>query len=89
MLLVILSMTFLPIKEVGKLLSSNQLVEELSPEVHENKPLNNFGNEVIHFHTEFSYGNNLYKTTDISFIQLTDNIPSHPSVEIHVPPPNC
>lgn len=89
MLIVILSMTFLPIKEVGKLLSSNQLVEELSPEVHECKSINSFGNEVIHFHTDFSYGPNLYKTTDIIFLQQTDHIPSHPSVEIHVPPPNC
>ena len=87
-LLLALSITFLPLQEVGKLLCSNQLVEELSPEVHDNKPMNSFGKEIIHYHSEFNCIDESVNHKQLTFLLLHDIIPSHPSVEIHVPPPN-
>ena len=89
LLIMILSITFLPLQEVGKLLSSNKMVEELSPEAHDSKSTTNYGSEVIHFHHDFICSIDGTSYVSQEFLQLADNIPSHPSVEIHVPPPNC
>lgn len=79
----------LPIKEMGKLLFNNQIVEE--------HPVDGCGSDTVKLAKEFKYYNHddaalkfapeLY--LNIVQYRLFEDIPSGPAREIHAPPPNC
>ena len=78
----------LPIKEMGKLLFNNQIVEE--------HPVDG-SCDTVKLAKEFKYYNHFDAALKFSpelFLnivqyQLFEDIPSGPAREIHAPPPNC
>jgi hypothetical protein len=89
LLILTLAVTVLPIKQVGMLLSSNQLTEEISehggdqPE----KKQTNY-NPVYCFFGGHSTASSYYFLNHLPFARYSSNLPIHPDGEILVPPPN-
>ena len=89
-LLVLMGTQLLPIKEMGKLLFNNQIVEEHPAD-------GSCSNDNVKVGKEFKY----YKQFDnflkfspelylnIIQYQFFEDIPAGPAKEIHTPPPNC
>lgn len=79
----------LPIKEMGKLLFNNQIVEE--------HPVDGCGGDTVKLAKELKYYN--HDDPSLKFApalylrivqyQLFEDIPNGPAREIHAPPPNC
>lgn len=85
-LLALMVSQLLPIKEVGKLLFNNQIVEE--------HPVDAGGDHVkiakeLKFCKQFDELQfNSQLVLDVIHYQLMEDIPSNPAQEIHAPPPN-
>lgn len=85
-LLALMVSQLLPIKEVGKLLFNNQIVEE--------HPVDACGDHVkiakdLKFCKQFDELQfNPQLVVDVIHYQLMEDIPSNPAQEIHAPPPN-
>ncbi|NLR59856.1 hypothetical protein HGH93_17235 [Chitinophaga polysaccharea] len=85
-LLALMVSQLLPIKEVGKLLFNNQIVEE--------HPVDAGGDHVkiakdLKFCKQFDELQfNTQLVLDVIHYQLMEDIPSNPAQEIHAPPPN-
>ena len=88
-LLLVLLIQMLPVQQMGSLLFSNQLTEELP---HPEDPDKDFAKK--------EFKSDYLSTTSASFISayidfsynhrfMADVIPQNYSGEIHVPPPNC
>lgn len=87
-LLVLMGTQLLPIKEMGKLLFNNQIVEEHP--VDGCVDIVKLAKEVKyydHFDDSLKFAPELY--LNIVQYQLFEYIPSGPAREIHAPPPNC
>jgi len=87
--LVLMGTQLLPIKEMGKLLFNNQIVEE--------HPVDGCGGDTIKLAKELKYykhaadGLKFAPELDLNILmyQLFEDIPNGPAREIHAPPPNC
>jgi hypothetical protein len=88
-LLVLMGTQLLPIKEMGKLLFNNQIVEE--------HPVDGCGGDTVKLAKELKYYNHDDPTLKFApalylrIVQyhLFEDIPNGPAREIHAPPPNC
>ncbi len=86
-LLALMVSQFLPIKEVGKLLFNNQIVEE--------HPID-AGHDHVKMAKELKFCSvsddllrfSLTKELKVNRFHSNENIPSSPAQEIHCPPPN-
>ena len=89
LLLVTIAVTALPIKQVGKLLSGNQLTEEINehgndqPEKKENLCPHN-----PYCFLEGYESSSPFMAANTEYLHFSINIPVHPAGEIHAPPPN-
>lgn len=87
-LLALMGTQLLPIKEMGKLLFNNQIVEEHPVDGCSNDNVK-LAKELKFYHSDaaLKFSPELY--LKIMQYQLFEDIPNGPAREIHAPPPNC
>lgn len=89
-LLIVLAIQVLPVKQVGALLCSNQLTEEIphgfDVEKDAIKKLNTKSDFIV---TDFAIETVYLYTKANNYLHYSDEVPLNHSIEIHVPPPNC
>lgn len=91
LLLCLMATQLLPIKEVGKILFNNQIVEEHPADGCSNSGDNlKFGKEIKFFDKNFNDSVHFNPQLFLSILQyhLFEDIPNSPAQEIHTPPPN-
>lgn len=87
-LIVVLSILVLPVVQVGALLFSNQLTEELQHTVEKNNTESNIGkSDFLQTEIHCCFENQSFKNT--FYIHLSDGLPPNHSSDIILPPPNC
>lgn len=89
LLIVLLLVQVLPVKQVGYILFSNQINEELPHGMDVGKETSKsplFNNDLSHFSNTIHFLNSISKTYCFAF--YASDIPSNHSTEVPTPPPN-
>ncbi|PWU04686.1 MAG: hypothetical protein C5B52_01000 [Bacteroidetes bacterium] len=91
-LILVLSVQLLPVMQVGALLSSNQLTEEIPHGSPDGGGKVKFSNDQCKNLFCFDAMESLGLLSSLSpshFVDLAETIPSNPVSEVQTPPPNC
>jgi hypothetical protein len=89
-LLIVLAIQVLPVMQVGALLCSNQLNEEIPHGFDVEKDTIKKISSKSDFLLTFFQVESVYLLAETNhYLHYSDKVPSNYSTEIHVPPPNC
>jgi hypothetical protein len=90
-LILLISVQMLPLRQIGKVLASNQWTEELPHDVDETgkDTLVKFNHTFVPGGPSTCSGSFAFETKVLAYIHLSEQIPSNHSTEIVSPPPDA
>lgn len=88
-LMLVMAIQILPVKQVGKLLCSNQLTEDLPHNTDLAKDSKKSDSKSEFLEIDLSAIQHPVSDFQFSYFLYNDTIPLNHSNEIHTPPPNC